>query len=263
MAQPLDSAFFDPNPPRVIAHRGGAGLRPENTLAAFAAAHSLGARYFELDVHATRDGILAVCHDPDLGRTTDRHGAISALTYAELAALDGGYHFAPDRGFPYRGQGIRVPRLEEVLAAFMDSYFVIEIKPPQASPLPAILDRVLEATSMRRRVLIASEHQAPLSEMRRLAPEIPTGFSASEVAQFWQAFINHQRPITPAQALQLPPQHGGIDLVTADSVAMAHQLGIEIHVWTVNDRTEMRRLLDLGVDGIITDYPDRALAEIA
>lgn len=259
----LSSDFFAPSVPRIIAHRGGGGLRPENTLAAFAAAHALGARYFELDVHATSDGILVVCHDPDLDRTTDCSATISTLSYAELSAVDAGYRFAPERGFPFRGQGLRVPRLEETLVAFTDSYFVIEIKPPQASPVPAILNRVLQPASVRRRVLIASEHQAPLLEMRRLAPELPTGFSASEIAQFWQAFVSRQRLIPPAQALQLPPRYNEIDLVTADSVAMAHQIGVEVHVWTVNERVEMRALLDLGVDGIITDYPDRALAEIA
>lgn len=259
----IQSNFFSSAPPRAIAHRGGAGLRPENTLAAFAAAHALGARYFELDVHATSDGVLVVCHDSDLARTTERTGAINALSYTEVAGADAGYHFGPDDGFPYRGQGVRVPRLEEVLTAFADSCFVIEIKPPEASPVPAILDRLLQPAAVRRRVLIASEHHAPLSEMRRLAPELPTGFSASEVAQFWRAFINHQAMKPPAQALQLPPRHGGVELVTADSVATAHQLGLEVHVWTVNERAQMRSLLALGVDGIITDYPDRALAEIA
>src|SRR5579863_3074808 len=107
----LKTHFFAPPRPRQIAHRGGGGVKPENTLEAFAAAYREGIRYFELDVHTSRAGVLTVCHDDDLGRTTDLSGAIRELTYAEITRADAGYRFEAEGGFPFRGGAIRVPRL--------------------------------------------------------------------------------------------------------------------------------------------------------
>jgi glycerophosphoryl diester phosphodiesterase len=258
----LRSDFFSPLPPRAIAHRGGGGVRPENTLEAFASAHREGARYFELDVHASRDGALVVCHDPDLERTTDLGLTICDSTYAEIARADAGYRFAGD-GFPFRGAGCRVPRLTEVLGLFDDAFFVIEIK--QVAPsLTAALDQALSATGTRRRVLIASEHQQPLDEIRALAPELPTSFSSNEIVAFFGAMMGQMadyRP--PADAIQIPPTHGSMVLATPASASAAHQLGLEMHVWTVNEEAQMHELLAAGADGIITDFPARLLALLA
>jgi glycerophosphoryl diester phosphodiesterase len=260
MRTSLHTDFFNPPAPRAIAHRGGGGVRPENTLEAFADAYRQGARYFELDVHTSRDGVLVVCHDPDLQRTTDLGGAIRGLSYAEISRADAGWGFAVSGGFPYRGAGARVPRLIDVLGMFDDAFFVVEIK--QVTPsLTTALNAAFSSTGTRRRVLIASEHQLPLDEIRALAPELPTSFSAREIAVFFAALAQQMAGYRlPADALQIPPSYDEMVLATPSSMAAARELGIEVHVWTVNEEAEMRRMLALGAEGIITDFPARLLA---
>src|SRR5438874_353168 len=143
MRPDLDTDFFSLPSPRAIAHRGASGTHPENTMAAFKAAYEVGARYIELDVHTTRDGKVVVLHDADLARTTGRQAAVSSLNHAELAALDAGFGFASDAGhFPFRGQGIKVPTLSEVLVAFPELRFIIEIKPDQPDLVEAMLEDI-------------------------------------------------------------------------------------------------------------------------
>jgi len=256
----IDSDFFAGSPPRAFAHRGFSGNFPENTLPAFRAAREAGSPYIECDIHMTRDGAVVVHHDPDLKRTCGRDELIAELDYAALARADAGFNFSPDgRAFPFRGQSVRVPTLSEVLSAAADRRFIIEIK--QVAPsLVSAMFKVIDQAGMARRVLIASEHQAPLTEVRQLRPEIPTSFSGGEIAGFFQALATgagDYRP--PADALQIPPVYETLRLATPESVAMAHRLGLEVHVWTVNDEREMSNLLRIGVDGIITDFPDRLL----
>jgi len=257
----LDSDFFDLPTPRVIAHRGASGEHPENTLVAFRAAAEAGARYFELDVHMTRDGVIVVSHDAELSRTCGLDAAILDLTLVELKRADAGWGFtASDGAFPFRGRGIEVPALADVFAAFPERRYIIEVKQSTPSLATALLD-VIERAGMRRRVLIASEEQAPIDEMRALAPALPTGFPYHEIAGFMVSLAPGAEPYQPrGEALQIPPEYESWRLVTAQSVAAAHRLGVEVHVWTVNDVAEMRAMLELGVDGIITDYPARLLA---
>jgi glycerophosphoryl diester phosphodiesterase len=261
MRSKLETDFFSLPRPRVMAHRGLSGLFPENTLLAFEEAARVGAPYIELDVHMTRDGEVIVCHDADLKRTTDRAGLIHELSYAEVAAADAGYNFGGTKGkFPFRGQGLSVPRLADVLAGFAQIHFVIEVKQIEPSLIAAISE-VIEKAHMRRHVLIASEHQQPLSEAREMLAGVPTNFSALETAEFFRRLaIGMAGYEPPGEALQIPPQHQGLRLVTEQSVAGARDLGVEMHVWTVNDPAEMRSFLRLGAHGIITDYPDRMLA---
>ncbi|HVB82611.1 MAG TPA: glycerophosphodiester phosphodiesterase [Candidatus Binataceae bacterium] len=269
----LDSDFFDLPTPRVIAHRGASGEYPENTLPAFRAAAQAGAPYFELDVHMTRDGVVVVSHDPELGRTCGLDAAIRDLTLAELKQADAGWSFTTttaattataaagdDRVFPFRGRGIEVPALAEVFAAFPERRYVIEIKQSEPS-LAAPLLEVIERAGMRRRVLVAGEEDAPIDEIRALAPRLPTGFPYREIVAFMAALAPGAEPYQPrGDALQIPPEYEGWRLVTPQSLAAAHRSGIEVHVWTVNDAAEMRAMLELGVDAIITDYPARLLA---
>lgn len=257
-----DSEFFVPSRPRVIAHRGASGEYPENTLAAFHAAAEAGAPYFELDVHATRDGVIVVSHDAELGRTCGIDAAIAETTSAELARADAGWGFSANGSgeFPFRGRGHRIPTLEEVFAAFPERRYIIEVKQSEPSLIAPLLD-LIEHSGMRRRVLIASEHQAPIDEARALAPDIPTGFPSAEVAGFMMAMAPEGEPFrSRGAALQIPPEYESWRLVTPQSVAAAHRMGVEVHVWTVNELAEMRALLALGVDGILTDYPARLAA---
>jgi glycerophosphoryl diester phosphodiesterase len=228
----------------------------------FRAAKSAGAQYFELDVHMTSDGEIVVSHDESLVRNCGCEGTIRELQWSRIAKADAGYAFSADGGVthPFRGRGIGLPRLAEVLAEFPEVRVLIEVKQKSPSLVAAMLS-VIDSAGARRRVLIASELQEPIDELRRLAPGVPTNFPYGEVAEFLQAMAARRTDFRPrASALQIPPEYQGWRLVTPDSVAFAHRLGVEVHVWTVNDEPTIDELLNLGVDGIITDFPARALA---
>jgi glycerophosphoryl diester phosphodiesterase len=252
------TSYFAPPRPRVFGHRGAAGVAPENTLPSFALAVALGAAYLELDVHPTADGEIVVLHDPTLERTTNGSGPITALNWAQVAALDAGYHFTHDgRTFPYRGQGVRIPTLRALLDEFPAHPLNIEIKQGSPQVVDTVL-AVLRSAGSLDRVLLAAEHDEIMHTIRQAVGErVATGMCVGEVVDFigrlqrddWGEYA------APGRALQIPPTHGGIDLVTPASVAAAHRLGVEVHVWTINDATEIDRLLDLGVDGLMSDLP--------
>ncbi len=256
----LKTDFFSLPKPRAFAHRGSGCSHPENTLASFAAAHEVGVRYMELDIHQTRDEQLAVSHDPDLERASGKPGKICEMTYGEVAKADAGYTFeSPEGSHPFRGKGLHVPTLAEVLTSFPETRFIVEVKQIAPSVIPRLL-QVLDETGMRRRVLAASEHQQPLDEIRAAAPDIPTNFSALEVGMFLQAMVAGFKGYTaPGEALQVPPSYESFSLVTPEIIAAAHQQELEVHVWTVNEEAQMRELIAAGVDGLISDYPARLL----
>jgi glycerophosphoryl diester phosphodiesterase len=260
MREPLKTDFFKPPLPRVFGHRGSAGTHPENTLESFRAAVASGVQYLEFDIHMTRDGEIVVAHDEHLKRTCELDRVIPEMTYAELAAADAGRMFTLDGAtFPFREKGIKLPRLSKVLAEFPKLRMIVEVKQIAPSVVAPMLD-VLDRAGMRRNVLVASEHQAPLDEVRKLAPDIPTNFSYLESGMFIQAMGTRDagyRP--PGDAVQIPHRHESWELVTRESVDFAHRVGVEVHVWTVNEEAEMTELLEIGVDGLISDYPARAL----
>jgi glycerophosphoryl diester phosphodiesterase len=249
--------------PRLFGHRGAAGLAPENTLVSFRRARDEGADILEIDVHATADGEIVVIHDPTLDRTTDGGGPVAALSAVEIARLDAGFRFTPDggRSFPYRGQGVGVPRLVDLLHAFPDMPLNIEIK--QGTP-GIVAEVVALVRRARAPVVLAAEHDAIMQQIRNVAPDIPTSLAAGEVAAFMAAIAVGEHPVLPegAVALQIPPYFGGATLVSTASVAAAHALGVEVHVWTINDPEEVRRLVALSCDGIMSDFPGRARAVI-
>jgi glycerophosphoryl diester phosphodiesterase len=259
--------FFDLPRPRAIAHRGASGDFPENTLPAFAAARNFGTPYIELDVHVTRDGHPVVAHDEHLKRVADVDGLICEMTLADLSRVDAACNFTPPTKaaaeFPFRGRGIRVPELAEVFAACPDQRFIVEIKQTSPSLVDSLIG-VIDRAGMRRRVLVASKHQAPIDEFRAAAPDIPTNFPTAEVAAFLMSLPPDAPPFAPrGMAMQIPAQHESWKLVTPETVAAAHRLGVEMHVWTINLEAEMRALLALGVDGIITNFPARLLKLLA
>ena len=261
MRKHLDTDFFVAPRPRVMAHRGASAGYPENTLPAFRAAVETRADYIELDVHCTRDAEVVVVHDAELSRVASDDRSVSEMTMAELETVDAAFNFSPDgNGWPFRGRGIRVPTLTEVLKTWPALRFVVEFKPRD----PAIADATLEVvrrTGMERRVLFASEHLPPIARVRALAPQLPTNLAAVEIAAFMQALASEAQPNAVAgDALQIPPEHQGLKLATAQVVAAAHRNGLEVHIWTINDQAQMEEMLSLGVDGIITDNPSRLLA---
>ena len=259
-----DYLFFGGTKPRIIGHRGAAGDAPENTLVSFQKAFDDGAGYVELDVHGTKEGGVVIIHDASVDRTTEGQGWVSGKTFAELKALDAGYRFTRDGGksFPYRGQGIQIPTLEELFDAFADLKLIIEIKSTDTAIAEKVIDTIV-GTGKENRVLLATEHDQVMNEARRIIrdkrAQIATGFSYGEVAMFirqLQADCIGDFAVC-GQAFQLPLEYAGTPLVNAASVKAAHQLGLEMFVWTINDVNEMKRLLALGVDGVITDYPAR------
>jgi glycerophosphoryl diester phosphodiesterase len=209
-------------------------------------------------VHATADGEIVVIHDATLERTTDGAGPVRTLTFAQVRRLDAGFRFTPDAGrtFPFRGRGLTVPSLTELQRALPGMPLNIEIK--QAEP-----SIVAEVVALVRRggapVVLAAESHQVMEEIRRLAPDLPTSLSAEEVARFHAAVESGETPSLPAGAvaLQIPPRFGSVTLVSEASLRAAHALGAEIHVWTINDPGEARRLLALGCDGIMSDFPGR------
>jgi glycerophosphoryl diester phosphodiesterase len=245
--------FLDHRGPIAFAHRGGAGEAPENTLMAFDIAVKLGYSYLETDAHITRDGVLVAFHDEHLDRVTDRAGAIAELPIADVEAADAGYTFSPEGGgsFPFRGRGIRVPRLEDVLACWPDVHVNIDPKTDACvAPLAALLDR-LNAWD---RVCIGSFSDHRLRRFRELGRgRACTSMGPHAVALARIAATCGRMPRLSADCLQVPTHHGPIPIVTGHFVTAAHRAGLPVYVWTINDESTIDRLLKLGVDGIMSD----------
>jgi glycerophosphoryl diester phosphodiesterase len=248
-----DFAFFDA-PFLAFAHRGGARYPPnagrENTLAAFQNAVDLGYRYLETDVHATVDGRLVAFHDPFLDRVTDSTGAIAALSFDQV------------RRAKVAGE-LQIPTLGELLTAFPDARFNIDCKADQAvDPLA----REIAECDVADRVCVSSFGVARLRRLRRLLPQVPTAVSSRAIAQLRFAPYLSAVPLikqllnSPGVAIQLPVttivRGRQVSLITPPLVEAAHLAGRQVHAWTIDDRAEMERLIDLGVDGIFTDRPD-------
>jgi glycerophosphoryl diester phosphodiesterase len=258
--------YFDVPVPTVIGHRGAAGERPENTLESFERALAQGAAVIESDVHRTRDGALVLIHDDVLERTTDGLGRVADRTLAELRALDAGHCFspAPEGGFPFRGRGLRIPTLDEAFDRFPGVRMNLELK----ERLPGLVEDAVETVRRAGReetVLLAAADDALMAELRarleRTGVRPAVGASAGDVLAFVRAALDGKPPPPGPMALQVPTDVGGRPLVTPRFVEHAHAHGLVVHVWTVNDTDEMHRLLDLGVDGLMSDFPGR-LAEV-
>jgi glycerophosphoryl diester phosphodiesterase len=246
----------------LFAHRGASGVAPENTLEAFRLGLAEGAERLELDVHATADGHVVVLHDETLERTTDGVGAVRALPLAAVQRFDAGHHCRDAGGaHAFRGRGLRIPLLAELLAAFPDTPLNIELKQREPAIEEAVL-AVLDRFGARARALLAAEHGDVMERIRAAAPDVLTSFSAPEVADFVyrvrDARLADYRP--PGIALQVPPAFRDTPIITPELIAAAHRFDLEVHAWTINDEPEMEHLLDLGVDALMTDFPARAVA---
>lgn len=260
--------FFGVDTPTVIGHRGCAGEVPENTLASFERGLAAGARILETDLHLTRDGVPVLLHDDDVGRVTDGRGRVADLALAELRALDAGHHFSPDGGqsHPYRGAGLRIPSFEEALAAFPEARFNCELKENLPDLVERTLELVADAGCAERTLLTAANDDLMRTLRERVAASgsgVALGASAGEVLAFVRAALDDAPPPPGVMALQVPAAFGAGPLVTDRFVAHARDHGIAVHVWTVNEPEEMTRLLDLGVDGLISDYPERMARLVA
>lgn len=248
-------------PPRLFAHRGASGHGPENTLFAFHLGMEMGAPYLELDLWMSRDRHLVVIHDGTVDRTTDGSGSVKDMTLQEIQELDAGYRFFSEGEdpYPFRDKGISIPTLEEVLMAFPQAMLNIEVKDDDPA-MDAVLEEVLMHHMALDRVLLASESGAVLHRLRgRFRDRVATGTSREEGIRLAQWIGSGRRGEIhlPGQALQIPDRLSGTDYITPELVEAAHGCGLEVHVWTVNEPERMNSLLDMGVDGIMTDFPDR------
>jgi glycerophosphoryl diester phosphodiesterase len=246
--------------PWLVAHRGGALLAPENTLAAFDRAASLGADAIETDVRLSADGEVVVFHDEETGRITGEPGTVEARALAELARLDAGARFTPDGGrtFPFRGRGLRVPTLGEVLARFPRTRFNVEAK--TADPrLAEALVAAVRAAGAADRVCLGASDDGQGERIRALLPAachfLPEGAATCHVLA---ARSGGEATGCPEgyDVADLPVRIGEHWVVDEAVVAWFRARGLAVFVWTVDEEADMRRLLDLGVRGVMTDRPD-------
>jgi glycerophosphoryl diester phosphodiesterase len=253
-------AFFQRGRPRVFAHRGGGAIAPENTLAAFEMGLKVGADGIELDVHLSADGAPVVVHDSTLERTTDAAGPVAARTAAELARVDAGWHFAGSRGnFPFRGQGLGIPTLREVLARHRDVPVIIEMKLDSV----AMGERVAEAihaAGADDRVCAAGYGSTSAATVRRALPHVATSACHAEVRMaLYRSWSGWPVKRPPFGGYQVPEQAGRVRIVSPRFIRHAHAAGLEVQVWTVDTEAEMERMLAWGVDGLISNRPDLAV----
>lgn len=254
------------------AHQGGAWECPSSTLFAIDRALDAGATAIELDVHATADGELVVCHDATVDRTTAATGNIADFTLAELRQLDFSYWFipgadvTPDRpeaDYPYRGRAPEDPRfgiatLRQVLERLPGVVLNLDIKQtaPVVAPYEESLARLLAEFERTDDVIVASFLDAATDTFRTFAPEVPTSAGTATTAEFWRAVQQGgEIPDLPVVAYQVPERMGELVVVDEAFVEAAHRNGKAVHVWTVNDPTAMERLVGIGVDGIFSDLP--------
>lgn len=248
--------YLDVPRPFGFAHRGGSALFPENTSVAFDGAVALGYTHIETDLHLTRDGVFVILHDPLLERTTDGAGDVRTMSLAEVQAVDAGYRFpGPNGDYPHRGRGVTVPTLDEVLERFPDTFFNLEMKHEMALPLW----RFIEDRGMHDRILVGCADEGLGRSFRSLARgRVPTSPGVRGVLDFWSASrlgLDRVRSYD-FEALQVPPTQGPLTVVDRRFTAAARRHGIQVHVWTIDEEAEMRRLFGLGVDAVMTDRPD-------
>jgi glycerophosphoryl diester phosphodiesterase len=237
--------YLDHPAPLAIAHRGGTESAPENTAAAFRAATDVGFRHLETDVHLTADGVLVAFHDDELDRVTDGRGRLAALPWAEVSqARIGGTE--------------PIPTLDELLESFPDTNFNID---PKSDDAVVSLVATLRRHDALARVCIGAFSDDRLRRLRSLVgPDLCTAAGPREITGLLGSArvgrtTSGRTASSPYRCLQVPVRHRKVEIVTTGLISAAHDRGLHVHVWTIDDPVEMHRLLDLGVDGIMTDSP--------
>ncbi len=259
---PTSAYYSSIERPLLIAHQGGDGIWPGDTMFAYEKAVELGADVLEMDAHITKDGQIVLMHDEKVDRTTDGTGLIENLTLDELKQLDAAYQWTNDNGktFPYRGQGIQVPTLDELFQKFPQMRYVIEIKLTH-NPIDQPLCDLIRKRDMQDNVVIASFHDEAMQNFRKTCPEVATSASRGEVTKFvilGKVFLSGliapqyesiQPPFDPAESKNIP-------IMTKRFIREAHAKNIAVEPWTVDDPALMKQYIEWGVDGIMTDRPD-------
>src|SRR6266496_4689150 len=259
---PSKNYYVNIKPPLVIAHQGGDGIWPGDTIYAFDKAVKIGADVLEMDAHITKDGQIVLMHHEKVERTTNGKGLIEDLTVGQLKQLDAAYKWSNDDGktFPYRGQGIQVPTLEELFQKSPQMRYVIEIKLTQ-NPIDKPLCILIRKNNMQNKAVIASFHDVAMQNFRKTCPEVATSASRGEVTKFvllGKVFLSGlvapqyqsiQPPYDPAESLNIP-------VMTRRFIREAHAKNLAVEPWTVDDPALMKQYIEWGVDGIMTDRPD-------
>jgi glycerophosphoryl diester phosphodiesterase len=249
------------NTPLVIGHADdtGSGLWPGNTMPYLEGIAEIGVDMLEMDINMTKDGRIILMHDTTVDRTTNGSGAIPDLTLAEIQALEVGVNWSQDNGqtYPYRSQQLQVPTIDHVFERFPNYPMVIEIKQEEPS-MVAPFCALIREYGMEEKVIVASFSDEVIKAFRRVCPTVATSPAGDEVRNYVLlnfAFLSDI--LTPNyQAFQVPVESGGITVITPRFITAAHKRNLQVQVWTINDPAEMQRLIDLNVDGIMTDRPD-------
>jgi glycerophosphoryl diester phosphodiesterase len=257
-------AFFDAHP-RILAHRGDSEFFPENTLPAFMSAKELKVDVIETDVHITADNEVVIWHDDTLDRETNGTGPVEQYTLKELLKFDAGFNFTRDGGktYPFRGTGITLLPLDEALTALPRMRFNIDLKSNDLR-LPEKFAEIIHRHNAEERIIGASFHTAMLRRLRILLPETATSFAIEEVKPLlirYKLGLPPRRKQLVGQVLQVPERYEKTAIVSRRFIRKMHAAGLYIHVWTINNPDDMRRLINMGVDGIFTDNP-RLLAKV-
>ena len=248
--------------PLVMAHQGGEGEWPSNTMIAFRNVVHAGADVLDTDMHMSKDGVLVLIHDDTIDRTTNGKGAIRDLTISQIKQMDAAYRFTTDKGgtFPLRGSGVAIPTVEELFHEFPDQRSGIEMKDNNAEVAHRFCD-LIKKYRMQKNVLVSSFYQENMDAFRHDCPEVTTSATTNEVRRFLTLNLLHLwRFLSPDyDCFQVPLSLGPKQIVTSDFLSEARKLDLPILPWTINDEADMRRVIAMRVYAINTDYPSRLL----
>jgi glycerophosphoryl diester phosphodiesterase len=251
-----DISFYSDRGFSVIAHRGGRGLVPGNTIEAAINAVNIGSDIIEIDVHLTADDILVVRHDASIDTTTNGSGQISAMSLSEIQGYDAGFHEIDYPNAKYQ-QLIEVPTLAALFSKLPDQRYLIELKPQDVSAADSLCG-LIRHHKIHNQVMVGSFHTPMLKHFRRVCPEIPTSLGKSEITQLVlleRLNLSHLF-ISKGYSIQIPMTAGGVDILRPRLVNVMHKRNIRVDAWTLNDVDSMKYAIDIGVDGVITDWPD-------
>jgi len=242
------------NTPQIVAHRGASGHAPETTLEAYRIAVQMAVDFVEVDVHKTRDGAIVCIHDSDVSRTTNGKGRVADLTLSELKPLDAGSWFNKKNPGKARPEfaGLRIPSLQEILDLLKENKtgIYVEIKDPELYPpdFESSLVSLIHRNNFESRTLFLSFNPQSLVKTKKIDSSIPTALLISKLAK---------NPVQAALAIMADELAIWHNIAHSDLINAAHENDLSVSVWTVNEREDLRRIINLGVDRIITNYPDR------
>ena len=255
-----DIPYFTSSDVSVIAHRGGRGLRPGNTIEAAVHAVSIGADVIELDVHLTADQVLVVRHDDNINTTTNGSGLIRSMSAEDIGQYSANFHSVdfPNEEF---GEDIRVPTLESMFEKLPNKRYLIELKPKDKLSAD-VLCTLVTKSQLEEQVIVGSFHSEILRYFREQCPLVPTSIGQSEMV--WLVILDKLKLghlfKTESYSIQVPLFYGGYRILSPSLIELAHSLNMRVDVWTVNSPEVMREVISMGVDGVITDYPDRLIS---